>query len=331
MVKLSLEFVDCTEENMANIQFTFAYEDLELANHLAAYLKKDGHKIFLPTEDILPGKVLQDEISLRLKTTDFLIVVLSKNSIHRNWVLSEISTAIGYYQERKKPMIIPIIFDDEPIPEFIMSFQVLRASRDKLEHTAFEISHGISQYLGKFQAIDEEKKETIARVTENAEKYISESISRLELKEKIYRRIAYLCYSLCGVSLIAAIVVILFKANFLLNSKVEITTSKQIQIVLLWFVLLALIISISRFLFLIGKSFMVESLRNSDRIHAISFGEFYLKAFGDKADWNEIKEAFQHWNIDKGSTFISQSANDFDPEIFKNIIEFTKLITKGNK
>ncbi|MFD2446608.1 TIR domain-containing protein [Bacillus sp. CGMCC 1.16607] len=315
---------------MANILFTFANEDMELTYQLADYLKKDGHEILYPSKAILLGRVL-NEFSLKLNTTDFLIVVLTKNSINSKLVLSEISTAIGYYQERKKPRIIPIIFDDVSIPEILMPFQGLRTSRDKLEGTAIIISNDISEYVGKFQAIDEEKKETIDRVTEISGKYISESISRLELKEKIYRRIAYLCYSLCGISLIVAIVFILFKANFLLNSKLEITSSKLIQLSLLGFVLLALIVSISRFLFLIGKSFMVESLRNSDRIHAISFGEFYLKAFGDKADWNEIKDAFQHWNIDKGSTFISQSANDFDPEIFKNIIEFTKLITKSNK
>lgn len=70
---------------------------------------------------------------------------------------------------------------------------------------------------------------------------------------------------------------------------------------------------------------MVESLRNSDRIHAISFGEFYLKAYQEKADWKEIKEAFQHWNIDGGSSFNSQNANDFDPKIFKNIILFYQI------
>lgn len=313
---------------MANIQFSYTFKDLDLVEYLSDHLRKDGHKIFLPHKDILPGKVMTDEIFSRLKTTDFVIAVLSKESIENKWVFTEISTAIGYYGERKKPMIIPIIFDEEIIPEILRPFSVIRASRENLEQAAFKISQSISHHIGEFQAINEEKKENFVMLTENAEIYISESISRLELKEKIYRRIAYLCYSLCGVSLIFAIIFILYKANFLLNSKVDITLSKQIQIGLLGFVLLALIISISRFLFLIGKSFMVESLRNSDRIHAISFGKFYLKAFGDKYEWSEIKEAFQHWNIDQGSAFISQTANDYDPEILKNIIEFTKIITK---
>jgi hypothetical protein len=315
------------EEKMANIQFTFAYNDLDFANFLAESLKKDGHKTFIPTDNILPGKVLKDEIFFRLKSADFLIVILSKNSINNQNVILETSTAMGYYQEKNKPNILPIIIDDVPIPQFISTFQVLRVLREEKENISSIISQLISRTLGELQAIEEEQKETIARVEANAETYIRESISRLEAKEKNYRTIAYLCYLLCGVSLIVAIIFLFNKANFLLNSKEEIKTPEQIQLGILGFVLLALIISISRFLFLIGKSFMVESLRNSDRIHAISFGEFYLKAFGNKADWNEIKEAFQHWNIDGGSSFITQSATEFDPEIFKNIIEFTKVIT----
>ncbi|WP_090808310.1 hypothetical protein [Paenibacillus sp. 276b] len=71
---------------------------------------------------------------------------------------------------------------------------------------------------------------------------------------------------------------------------------------------------------------MVESLRNADRIHAISFGEFYLKTYGEKADWNEIKEAFQHWNIDKGSSFITQSTTEYDPKILKQLTDLLKNI-----
>jgi hypothetical protein len=313
---------------MATIQFSFVYQDTEFVNAIGEYLRKEGHNLFIPTEDLLPGKVLLDEISFRLKSADFFIAIFSNHSKNKKFVNAETSQAIGYYKERSKPVIIPIVLDDEPIPEFLKDRIVMRASRDDIEITAERISSVISSHIGQIQAIEEEKKETIARVTSKADSYITTSISRLEKKERIYRGIAYLCYSLCCVSLITAIVYLLLKSNLLLNSKLEITTSKQIQLGLLGFVILALMISISRFLFLIGKSFMVESLRNSDRIHAISFGEFYLKAFGDKADWNEIKEAFQHWNIDQGSTFITQSASEFDPEIFKNIIEFTKLITK---
>jgi hypothetical protein len=61
-------------------------------------------------------------------------------------------------------------------------------------------------------------------------------------------------------------------------------------------------------------------LRNNNRHHAISFGQFYLKAFGDRADWADIKDAFQTWNIDMGSSFIGQSASDIDPQLMQTFI-----------
>lgn len=64
---------------------------------------------------------------------------------------------------------------------------------------------------------------------------------------------------------------------------------------------------------------MVESIRNSDRIHAISFGEFYLNVYGKVATRDEVREVFGNWNIDNGSSFISQSPKDYDPQILENI------------
>jgi hypothetical protein len=69
---------------------------------------------------------------------------------------------------------------------------------------------------------------------------------------------------------------------------------------------------------------MVEALRTGDRRHAIRFGEFYLKAYGENTTWEEIKEAFQHWNIDIGSSFINQTAADVDPNILQTIVTLAK-------
>ena len=65
---------------------------------------------------------------------------------------------------------------------------------------------------------------------------------------------------------------------------------------------------------------MVEAIRNSDRIHAISFGEFFLNAYGNVATREEVRDVFGNWNIDNGSSFITQSPKDYDPQIIENLI-----------
>lgn len=88
-----------------------------------------------------------------------------------------------------------------------------------------------------------------------------------------------------------------------------------------------MIVGVPKFAFSLGRSFMVEALRKGDRSHAISFGEFYLKAFGEKAAWAEVKEAFQHRNVETtGSSFASQSAKEYDPELIEKLTTLVKEI-----
>ena len=67
---------------------------------------------------------------------------------------------------------------------------------------------------------------------------------------------------------------------------------------------------------LLGKSFMVEAIRNGDRIHAISFGKFYIKAYGRVASRQEIREVLSNWNIDSGSSFHTQDSKEIDPNVY---------------
>ena len=72
-------------------------------------------------------------------------------------------------------------------------------------------------------------------------------------------------------------------------------------------------VSIARFLFLLGKSFMVEAIRCADRAHAIGLGRLYLSLYKSRFKWDELKDVLKSWNIDSGSAFISLDAKDIEP------------------
>lgn len=76
--------------------------------------------------------------------------------------------------------------------------------------------------------------------------------------------------------------------------------------------------------FALGKSYISESLKCSDRIHAIAFGKFYLQAYGETATWADLKEVFQHWNIDRTSTFSSLDSAQIDPQILSLLADVVK-------
>ena len=69
---------------------------------------------------------------------------------------------------------------------------------------------------------------------------------------------------------------------------------------------------------------MVEAIRSSDRRYAISFGKFFLDAYGSGATREELLKAFSSWNIDNGSTsYRNQSGDDYDPKL-TNIAQLIK-------
>jgi hypothetical protein len=97
--------------------------------------------------------------------------------------------------------------------------------------------------------------------------------------------------------------------------------------------IIILLIAASKYSFTLAKSYMSESLKIADRIHAISFGKFYLQVFNDKINPDEIKEIFRDWNINNQlNNFSNQSSSDYDPKIIERSIELIdKIRNTGGK
>ena len=89
-------------------------------------------------------------------------------------------------------------------------------------------------------------------------------------------------------------------------------------------IVIGLLAACAKYAFSLGISYVSEALKCSDRIHAIAFGKFYLQAYGEKATWAELKEVFQHWNIDRTSTFSSLDTTQIDPQILSLLGDVVK-------
>lgn len=78
-----------------------------------------------------------------------------------------------------------------------------------------------------------------------------------------------------------------------------------------------------------------EALKNADRRHAINFGKFYLESYGAAAEWTQIKEAFEHWNITGDNAFSKPEENKLDitavDKLASSIEKFSKLTSTLDK
>lgn len=96
-------------------------------------------------------------------------------------------------------------------------------------------------------------------------------------------------------------------------------------------IVIGLFIALAKYSFMYSQSFMHESIKNSERRHAINFGKFYLETYGADAEWTQIKEAFEHWNINSHTAFSSGDPDKFDPRVMDKAIQLAESVQKLSK
>jgi hypothetical protein len=168
------------------------------------------------------------------------------------------------------------------------------------------------------------------RIERTSADYIEDALKTLGARERRYQRVAYCWYALGILALTAGI----GTSTYLTREAIPALPVLPSQgwpvfalVALKSVVIIGLLIAASKYSFALGKSYMSEALKNSDRGHAISFGKFYLNAYGEKATWPEIKEALQHWNIARESAFAALDSSEFDPKFLNAAIELAKAIS----
>jgi len=142
-------------------------------------------------------------------------------------------------------------------------------------------------------------------------KFLEDTIEKLKASASSNKLMSCLCYFGALAALIGMGCYIILGSGILsIEGTLDLYTLiyESIEIAVLSGVLFA----ITRFLFLLGKSYMVEAIRFEDRAHAIGLGKLYLQLYKSKFDWNELKDVLQNWNIDKGSAFINLDAKDIE-------------------
>lgn len=140
---------------------------------------------------------------------------------------------------------------------------------------------------------------------------------------KIY---ALIWYTLGFLALLAGVAATIWLSDSGLDSFGEKENwSKTIFFAIKSALIIILLIASSKYSFNLGKSYMNETMKIADRIHAISFGKFYLQVFTKRIETEELKDIFRDWNISNQSSFMGQKNEDFDPKILEKI---SKIIDK---
>lgn len=320
---------------MAKIYISYSTKDNDIALKLTNDLKELGHEILIDTIELTPGIDWRKKISDALKSSDGIITLITENSLNSQFVMSEIGATRTYIDIDKSKFLIPVIFGKLEIPLILQDIQCLFADKNSIRDTAEKIHQAITSLSFRQKAEQDKQAKQIEKIETNASKYVEDAMTRLRQRESRNKLIGNVWYSLGFVSLLGGVIFGVFGIAEFLNAE-RITADVQWTIVVILTiktaVIIGLLIACSKYCFTLGKSYINEALKNADRSHAISFGKFYLDAYGSSAKWEDLKEAFQYWNINNESTFSKLDTNQYDPKFVELVVELSKIISsKGDK
>lgn len=299
---------------MAKIFMSYSNRDNESALLIKHRLKMSGHEIVGDIDGLLSTVSWSHVLEDSLKNADIFVWILSKNSASSRFVLRDLELARVFSQVIGRPLIIPIRIDAVDIPMELEDIKILDAVDRDLDQIVDWIDREISGRHGLDLARAVKAEEAAARIQKNAPEYIEEAIEAQEAIRSRNNWAARMWYSIGFVALLFGIVFVTWSADSVWD-----IDENFFKLTIANFVVVGLLGACARYAFSLGKSYTSEALKASDRIHAISFGRFYLNAFPDRATWAELKEVFAHWNIDRASTFGSLDVSQIDPQLISMI------------
>lgn len=303
------------------IYLSYSHFDKDLARRFYDYLTKLNFDVLWDDNIIKAGDNFNQKLMMALSDADIYLPIISENFDCSVYAKREFLTAIGYNISKGYPRLFPYVVFGNSIPSdlsHILCFIGTQNIDDDLE----KVGNSLLKLNGEILADKKTNIENCETLNESLDIYLKDALEKLEKNEIVNKKLAYISYILSAIFLLSivgfGIIRLLDEHNY---EKYEL--SVNILYSLQGIIIIAVLAALSRLSFILGKSFMVESIRNGDRIHAINFGKFFIRAYGKVASRQEIKEVLGEWNIDKGSSFHTQDAKEIDPNIL-GVLELLK-------
>ncbi|WP_342202992.1 magnesium transporter MgtE N-terminal domain-containing protein [Vibrio cyclitrophicus] len=80
----------------------------------------------------------------------------------------------------------------------------------------------------------------------------------------------------------------------------------------------------------LGNAYMHESLKRSDRMHAINFGKLYLEVYGNDVSQSDMKAIFENWNLDSDSAFTKVQPTNFEPKVVEQVTQMIAAVSRAS-
>lgn len=246
---------------------------------------------------------------------------------HEKELMNEARERERFYEEREKELMSRRHHSELFIKQ---QKDELEQKKNELNDKEKEVEVALIELLQEKERYTEESRKQIESKSQD---YVNTALTGLESKEKSFHSLSKMWSGLGAISIILGVVFIIFSTFYgadSFHSSQGFSWAYFLYITFRGLIVVAMFIAFARYAFVFSNSYMHESLKNSERRHAINFGKFYLETYGANASWEQVKEAFQHWNISSDSAFTQKNPSEFDPKLIENIVELSKVLLRSN-
>ena len=295
---------------MASVFISHSSRNKEYTDEFAQGLIEFGHQPLYDATLLSIGSDWGNLLDKALDDADAIVFLISKESMASSWVLNEIGRAKVVASGGRK-LLIPVLIDDIPVPDVLQQWLALMGRGRPPREIAGEVALTIANFEGRRK----HQESRLREVEEDLSTFVDDAIATQKTEGNNNKIAAYLCYAGGAFVLLVGLGLAVDALQQARDLKNVLDPSRMIAAGIANVVAIGFLGALSKYGYSLGKSFMSESLKSADRIHAINFGQFYLKAYGSRLTPQEVREAFANWNIDRGSTFSTLNAAEIDPQI----------------
>lgn len=243
-------------------------------------------------------------------------------------IQSELDAREKFFAEREKSLIERQRDFERHLMHRETETEALRAHLQKeIADRESKLQQALVDLHQEKERYSEESRKKIERTSKD---YVVDALDALDKKEKQFHFISKVWSGIGAASLasgMAFFVFVTISSAFTLPSSItwEFITFSIFK----GLIAVGLLAGLAKYSFLFSNSYMQEALKNADRRHAINFGKFYLESYGAAAEWSQVKEAFEHWNIAGTNAFTRQEDPTTDISSLEKAVALIERVSKS--
>ncbi len=313
---------------MSKVFISHSHKDKGLHEALRDALIEIGHDV-IGVDSLSVGSNISKDLNKLLHSADAVIAILTEESLNSRHVINEITVALAQIDAVDNKLFLPVVVGENiEIPDYLLD-RFVEMVPNFMDRYLSKVVSSIHRAIVTLEEKRRVKTEQAEKLETSKTEFIREAEERLNAKEASLKLSANFWYGFGYAALILGVVATFYIIKEGIGK--EMSTAAIVFLSIKGIIGIGLLVASSKYAFTLGKSYMNESLKNSDRLHAISFGKFYLQAYGDVVTPDDVKEVFQHWNISQDSSFKYIGTKNFDPRILESAIEIASALTKSDK